>query len=137
MPPAPVEAVVDRPQHTLVVLDAAHALDVLVLVPVPALRLQLDVAVVATVDRTDGSLDGRYRVAEKLKLSHGADIGEVAGREHEVRRRLPLQLSQVARQARPRLRSQPGPLRPVVWLRADVGVGDLRQREFLVLTLRC
>ena len=35
MPSSPVEAVVDWPQYLLVVLDAAHALDVLVLVAIP------------------------------------------------------------------------------------------------------
>ena len=137
VPSAPIEAVVDRPQDTLVVLDAADAFDVLVLVAVPALRFQLNMAVVAAVDGADWCCDRRDRVAEVLKLRRRANIGEVARRENEVGGRLPLQLPEVARQARAGLGPQPGPLRSVVWLGAHVGIGDLRQREFFVLTLRC
>ena len=75
MPSAPVEAVVDRPQHLLVVLNAAHPLDVLVHVAIPALRLQLDMTVVPAVHGAYRRLDGSYGVAEELKLCHRPDVG--------------------------------------------------------------
>ena len=136
MPSAPIKAVVDRPQDSLIVLNAAHTLDVLVPVTVPALRFQLNMAVVAAVDRANWCCDRRDRVAEVLQLRRRADVGEIAGGEYEVGAGLSLQLTQVARQARAGLRPQPGPLRPVVGFGAYVGIGDLRQGEFFVLAFR-